>query len=216
MIRANLTAWAETVPALEHVLPGGVGFEDVAFTRDGEGIALAVGKDEVQCFRTDTGQPIGPPIGVPVGQGRAMEFAPDGRSLWVASPGDQKVVDRWAIHRFDPVGSRRSSRRSRAPGRSIASPSPRTGGTSSGRSGVAPGGPGRRSGRGSHPQVADGVDRRVGGGDRRDVRTVPVNAEHDYETANAWPDTYLSLSPDGETVTAWVQRGATGSRCPSP
>src|SRR4029077_7594429 len=29
-IRANLSAWAETVPALEHNWPGGVRFDDVA------------------------------------------------------------------------------------------------------------------------------------------------------------------------------------------
>src|SRR6202008_2825831 len=42
----------------------------------------------------------------------------------------------------------------------------------------------------------------------QEVRTVPVNAESDYATANAWPDAYLSLSPDGKSVTAWVERGA--------
>src|SRR5262249_2400859 len=37
---------------------------------------------------------------------------------------------------------------------------------------------------------------------------VDVNAECDAETALQSPDTYLSLSPDGKSVTAWVQRGS--------
>jgi WD40 repeat protein/tetratricopeptide (TPR) repeat protein len=40
------------------------------------------------------------------------------------------------------------------------------------------------------------------------VRTEPVNAVHEYATANEQPDAYLSLSPDGKAVTAWVERGA--------
>ena len=92
-IRANLSAWAENVPALEHIWPGGLQFEDVAFSPDGELIVMAVGKDELQCFRTDTGRPNGPRFSVPVGEGAAMAFAPDGRSLWVASPGRNKVVE---------------------------------------------------------------------------------------------------------------------------
>src|SRR5262249_56958889 len=39
------------------------------------------------------------------------------------------------------------------------------------------------------------------------VRTVEVNAERDLATACVSPDTYLSLSPDGKSVAAWVQRG---------
>src|SRR5437764_2240700 len=42
-IRANLSAWAETVPALEHILPGGPRFDHIAYTPDGEVIAMAVG-----------------------------------------------------------------------------------------------------------------------------------------------------------------------------
>jgi hypothetical protein len=30
----------------------------------------------------------------------------------------------------------------------------------------------------------------------------------DVLTANEWPDAYLGLSPDGTSVTAWVERGA--------
>src|SRR4030095_9691962 len=40
------------------------------------------------------------------------------------------------------------------------------------------------------------------------VRTVDVSAESDYATANEWPDAYLGLSPDGQSVTAWGERGA--------
>src|SRR5262249_18383568 len=79
---------------------------DVAYTPDGTGIAMAIGKDEVQCFRTDTGRPVGPPVKIPVGLSASMVFAPDGRSLWVASPGRQKVVEQWAIHRVDPTSGR--------------------------------------------------------------------------------------------------------------
>ena len=209
VIRANLSAWAETVPALEHIWPGGVRFEDVAFTPDGEMIALAVGKDEVQCFRTDTGRPVGPPFKVPVGLGAPMVFAPDGRSLWVASPGREKVVEPGAIHRFDP-----------ATGRPIQPPIPTAGPvvrlavTPDGRylvgavSGLHPGDRGgeadadrTRKWRTASIVVWEAATGRV-------VRKVAVNAEPDYATANAWPDAYLSLSPDGKSVTAWVERGA--------
>src|SRR5262249_59612197 len=52
VIRMNLSAWAETVPALEHVWPGGPQFAVVAFSHNGERVALATGTNEVQCFRT--------------------------------------------------------------------------------------------------------------------------------------------------------------------
>ena len=106
VIRANLSAWAETVPALEHIWPGGCRFDRRRLYSRRRRIAMAVGKDEVQCFRTDTGRPVGPPVKIPVGLGAAMVFAPDGRSLWVASPGAGKVVEQWAIHRFDPASGR--------------------------------------------------------------------------------------------------------------
>src|SRR5207248_2496051 len=102
MIRANFTAWAETVPALEHIWPGRVRFENVAFTPDGGVIALAAGDNEIQCFRTDTGQPVGPPAGVTIDSAAPMTFAPDGRSLWVAT-GRQDVTKPGAIHRIDPL-----------------------------------------------------------------------------------------------------------------
>src|SRR5262249_9143387 len=61
-IRANLSAWAETVPALEHIWPGGFHSTKVAYSLDSERLAMAVGKDEIRCFRPDTGQPVGPPV----------------------------------------------------------------------------------------------------------------------------------------------------------
>src|SRR5262249_60636348 len=48
VIRSNLAAWAETVPALEHIWPDGPRFTDVAFAPDGERMALAVAKDAIQ------------------------------------------------------------------------------------------------------------------------------------------------------------------------
>src|SRR5262249_41049049 len=102
-IRANLSAWAETGPALGHIFPGGPRFDHIAYTRDGEVIALDVGTDEIQCFRTDSGRPVGPSVRIPFGLGAAMAFAADGRSLWVASPGRAKVVEKWALHRIDPA-----------------------------------------------------------------------------------------------------------------
>jgi serine/threonine protein kinase/WD40 repeat protein len=208
VIRANLSAWAETVPALEHILPGGPRFTDVAFSRDGERIALAVGRYEVQCLRTDTGRPVGPRLELPVGLGAAMVFAPDARSLWVASPGREKVVDRWALHRLSP-----------ASGRPIQPPIPTAGPVN--RLTVTP------DGRylvgavlGLHPEErgpdtdADGTRRwRTASivvwesASGRVVREVKVNAETDFATANHSPDAYLSLSADGKSVTAWIQRG---------
>ena len=186
---------------------------DVAFTPDGEVIALAVGKDEIQCFRTDTGRPVGPPITLPVGQGAPMAFAADGRSLWVASPGREKVVEPGAIHRFDPATGRPIQ-----PPIPTAAPVVRLAVTPDGRHlvGAVPElHPGDRGGetdadRTRKWRTASIVvwETATGG----EVRTVPVNAETDYATANAWPDTYLGLSPDGKSVTAWVERGRTGSK----
>jgi WD40 repeat protein/tetratricopeptide (TPR) repeat protein len=208
-IRANLAAWAETVPALEHVVPGGSWSEDAAFTSDGERIAMAVGKDEVRCFRTDTGGPVGPPIKIPVWAQAAMEFAADGRSLWVASSGQQNVPDQWAVHRFDPES-----------GRAIQPPIPSGGPVH--RLAVTPDGRYLVGAvRGLHPEDGGGVadaerthrwrtasivvwETATG----RVVRKLEVNAETDLATANARPETYLSLSADGKSVTAWVQRGA--------
>jgi serine/threonine protein kinase/WD40 repeat protein/Flp pilus assembly protein TadD len=207
-IRANLAAWAETGPALEHIWPGRPRFTDVAFTPDGEKIAMAVGPDEIQCFRTDTGRPAGPLVKLPVRVGVAMEFSADGRSLWVASPGYEKVVDSWTLHRLDP-----------ASGRPIQPPIPSPGPvhhlavTPDGRHLVG-------AVWGLHPE--DRGPRGDALGTRRwrtesirvwetatgrAVREVGVNAESELANTNEWPDTYLSLSPDGKSVTAWVQRG---------
>ena len=106
VIRANLSAWAEAVPAPRAHLSSAPRFDEIAYTPDGEVVAATVGDDQVQCFRTDTGQPVGPAIKVPVGQGAAMEFAADGRSLWVASPGREKDVKRWSVHRVDQASGR--------------------------------------------------------------------------------------------------------------
>ena len=35
-----------------------------------------------------------------------------------------------------------------------------------------------------------------------------VNAESDFATADDSPDTYLSLSPDGKSINAWVEAGS--------
>ncbi|HVK07540.1 MAG TPA: hypothetical protein VM597_02065, partial [Gemmataceae bacterium] len=210
VIRANLTAWAETVPTLEHVWPHGSHLTDVAFSRDGDVIAMAVGKDEVQCFQTDTGRPVGPRVKIPLGLdlGVTMAFAPDARSLWVASTGRDIAAKQWAVHRFDPTS-----------GRSIQPPIPS-------------GGPAYRlvvtpDGQylvgvvwGLHPENGSGVADASGTQRWRAesvvvweaatgavVRKVEVNAERDLTTANRSPDTYLSLTPDGTSVTAWVQRG---------
>jgi hypothetical protein len=209
VIRANLSAWAETVPALEHVWPDGVRSEDSAFSPDGEVIALGVGMDEIQCFRTDTGRPAGPRFNVPVGLGAPMVFAPDGQSLWVAAPGGQKVVEPGAIYRFDPA----SGRAIQPPIPSVA-PVVRLVVTRDGRylvGAVAGLHPADRGGE----QDAEGTRRWrtasivVGeAATGRVVRTVAVNAESDYATANEWPDAYVDISPDGKTVTAWVERGA--------
>jgi serine/threonine protein kinase/WD40 repeat protein/Flp pilus assembly protein TadD len=210
-IRANLSAWAETVPALEHVWPGGARFLDVAFSPDGEQIALAVGKDEIQCFRTDTGRPAGPRFNVPVSGGAPLVFAPDGRSLWVAAPGRGKVVEPGAIHRFDP-----------ASGRAIQPPIPSAAPveflavTPDGRYLVGEVGGLHPSDRGGEQDAAGTRKWRTASivvweaATGRVIRTEPVNAESDYATANLWPDAYLSLSPDGKSVTAWVERGAKG------
>jgi WD40 repeat protein len=209
VIRANLSAWAETVPALEHIFPNGPRFDDIAYTPGGEVIAMAVAKDEVRCFRTDTGRPVGPPVKMPVGLGVAMEFAADGRSLWIASPGYEKAIEKWTLRRVDPA-----SGRSLQPLGASAGPVNRLAATPDGRYlvgtvlGLHPEdrGPkgdaeGTRKWRTASIQVWETTTGRV-------IRKVDVNAESDFATANQSPDTYLSLAPDGKSVTAWVQRGS--------
>jgi WD40 repeat protein len=208
-IRANLTAWAQTVPALEHIWPGRPRFTEVAYTPDGDVIAMALGPDAVQCFRTDTGRPVGPPVQFPFGVGAALAFAADGRSLWVASPGWDKVVDRWSLHRLDPA----SGHRLQSP---IPSPGPvnRLAVTPDGRylvgtvcelhpedRGPKANAEGRRKWRTASIRVWETATGRV-------VRTVDVNAASDVASANEWPDAYLSPSRDGNSVTVCVQRGS--------
>jgi WD40 repeat protein/Flp pilus assembly protein TadD len=214
VIRANLNAWAETVPALEHIFASGPRFDDVAYTPDGTLIAMAVGTDEIRCFRTDTGRPAGPAIKIPFGLGTAMEFAADGLSLWVASPGSEKVVDQWALHRVDPES-----------GRPIQPPIPSAGPvdrlivTLDGRYLVG-------AVRGLHPAdrgpLGDAPGTRVWrtaflvvwqAASGRVVRKIDVNAVSPYSAAQHPPDTYLSLSSDAKSVTAWVQRGTTRYDC---
>jgi serine/threonine protein kinase/WD40 repeat protein/tetratricopeptide (TPR) repeat protein len=207
-IRTNLSAWAETVPALEHIWPGGFHSNKVAFSPDGERLAMAVGKDEIRCFRCDSGQLVGPTVQITLWSNAAMEFAADGRSLWVASSGPKKFTDPWAVHRVDPES-----------GRPLQPPIPSTGPVH--RLAVTPDG---RYLVGTvwelHPE-----DRGpIGAAELRKWRTAAlvvweaatglvvrkevVNAVSDAATANEQPDAYLGLSPDGKTVSAWVQRGA--------
>ncbi len=209
VIRANLTAWAETVPALEHIWPGGIQFEDAVFSPDGELLVLPFGPDGVQCFRTDTGRPAGPRLNVPVTLGTPMVFAPDGRSLWVAAPGRNKVLEPGAVHRFDPVTGRALQPLipTAAPlGRLLVTPDGRhlvgsVVGLHPGDRGGEQDASGTRKWRTASIVVWEVETGKV-------VRTEVVNAESNYATANGWPDTYLSLTPDAKAVTAWVERGA--------
>jgi eukaryotic-like serine/threonine-protein kinase len=207
-IRANLSAWAETVPALEHVWLVGPRFAQVAFSPDGEQIAMAVGTDEVQCFRTDTGRPVGPPARLPDGVGQAMAFAPDGRSLWVASPGPAKVVDQWALHRLDPASGRPIQPPIPTPGPFFGHDVPPLALTPDGRYvlgavlGLHPDdkGPmgdadGTRLWRTALILVWEAASGRV-------VRKVDVNSDRSYAP------TFVGPSPDGKSVTAWVHRGS--------
>jgi WD40 repeat protein/tetratricopeptide (TPR) repeat protein len=207
-IRANLSAWAETVPALEHLWPGGFQSTRVTYSPDGERLAIAVGKDEIRCFRCDTGRPVGPPVKITHWSNAAMEFAADGRSLWIASPGPKNFADPWAVHRVDPES-----------GRLLQPPIPSAGPVH--RLAVTP------DGRylvgavwGLHPDYREPI----GASEERRwrtaafvvwetatgrvVRKVDVNAVSEFANANQQPDMYLGLSPDGKSVTAWVQRGA--------
>jgi serine/threonine protein kinase/WD40 repeat protein/tetratricopeptide (TPR) repeat protein len=207
-IRANLSAWAETVPTLEHIFPGGPQSAAVAFAPDGERIALAVGNDAVQCFRTDTGQPVGPPAKIRVWPNAAMAFAAAGRSLWVAAPGQDNPVEPWAIHRVDPNSGRPTQPPIPSPG-----PVPRLTVTPDGRYlvgavwGLHPEDQGadataerNRKWRTASIRVWETASGRV-------VRKVDVNAGGPPVGAEHAHDAYLSLSPDGQAVVAWVQRG---------
>jgi serine/threonine protein kinase/WD40 repeat protein/Flp pilus assembly protein TadD len=200
-IRANLSAWAETVPALEHIFLGGPRFDRLAYTPDGEAIAMAVNRDEVQCFRTDTGRPVGPPVKILVGTGAAMQFAADGRSLWVASPGTEKVVEKWALHRIDP-----------ASGQPVQPPIPSPGPVD--RLALTPDG-----------QYLVGVvlglhpDDRGPMGDAEGTRTWRMASIMVWEPATGWAlrkedvnadqrGSLMGLTPDGKAVTVWFVRGS--------
>jgi WD40 repeat protein/Flp pilus assembly protein TadD len=205
VIRANLSAWSETVPALEHIWPGGPQLTDIVFTPDGERIVMATGKHEIQCFRTDTGRPVGSPVKIPDGVGQAMVFAPDGRSLWVASPANAQGIDPGVLQRLDP-----------ASGRPVQPPIPTTGGftihavtslavTPDGHYLVG-------AVVGLHPEDSGPkLDAR----DSRKWRTASIMV---WETAtgrvvrnvgvNSELSSYvfMGLSADGKSVTAWIPR----------
>ena len=94
-----------------------------AFTPDGEVIAMASGRTRSSSSgptpadrRATAEDPVRP-------EGGRMPFAPDGQSLWVASPGVSKVVDRTSLHRLDPERAARSSRRFPSMARSTTSSS---------------------------------------------------------------------------------------------
>jgi serine/threonine protein kinase/WD40 repeat protein/Flp pilus assembly protein TadD len=200
VIRMNLSAWAETVPALEHIFPGGPRFDRIAFRPDGEVIAMSVNRDAVQCFRTDTGRPVGPPVRIPVGLGAAMQFAPDGRSLWVASPGKEKVVEKWALHRVDPASGQPVQPPIPSPG-----PVERLALTPDGKYlvGVVLGlhpnerGPGEDADGTRWWRTASILVWETATG--RVVREVDVNADQ--------PGSLTGLSPDGKAMTVWFVRG---------
>ena len=211
VIRANLSAWAETVPALEHIWPGGV-----AIRRR----RLHSRRRSDRHGRREGRGPVLPDRHRPAGRPADQDSRRVGVRRWRSRPtagasGSRRPAERRWSNSGPFTGSTRrrvarSSRRSRAAGRSIASSSPRTGGTSSGRSrGLHPEDAGRRGGRGADPQVANGVDRGVGDGDgpgRPEGGRERRAPTRDRERSR--PDAYLSLSPDGKSVTAWVQRGA--------
>ncbi len=202
VIRANLTAWAETVPALESIWPGGIHYTDIAFSPEADRIAMATAEDEIQCFQTDSGRPVGPPARIPDGVGESIVFAPDSRSLWIASPHRRKRgAAKWAIHRLDPVS-----------GRPVQPPIPTSGPvldlsvSPEGRYLVGsvlglrpddpgPGPPGSllndHQWRTASIMVWEIASGRV-------VRKVDVSAESCLS--------FMGLSPDGRSVTAWVSR----------
>ncbi len=189
------------MPALEHIWLRGGQYADVAYSADGEMIAMAVGSDEVQCFRTDTGRPVGPKFKIPLGLGmfEPMALAPDARSLWVASTSRDIVAKQWGVHRFDPTS-----------GRSIQPPIPSSGPvmhfviTPDGRYLVG-------AVWGLHPENGSGIQDSSRTQRWRTesivvweaatgsvARKVPVNAERDLLTANVSPDTYRASRPTGK------------------
>ncbi|HVJ80364.1 MAG TPA: serine/threonine-protein kinase, partial [Planctomycetia bacterium] len=199
VIRANITAWAETVPVLERIWSDMPQLSSTAFSGDGKLVALAVGETDVQRLRTETGAPVGPPIRTSGGIGELV-FAPDARSLWAASPHHMKFAAKeWAIRRFET-----ESGRSLGPAISTAGPLEKLLVTADGRRLVGlvldlpPDDPGPRG-------DADGtLNWRVGkvmvwdAATGAFVRSVEVNA--DGRAA------FAGLSPDGTKATVWVRR----------
>src|SRR5262249_17796032 len=130
------------------------------------------------------------------------------KSLWVASPGRANFHEPGAIHRFDPTSGGPTQ-----PPIPSAGPVTRLAVTPDGRyllgavSGLHPDDRGGKADadRTRKWRTASLVVWETEG---RVVRKVDVNAEHDYATANEWPDAYVAFSPDGKSVTAWVERGA--------
>ena len=210
VIRANLSAWAETVPALEHIWPGGPRFDRrrLYSRRRSDRHGRREGRDPVLPDRHR-------PAGRPAGQGPRRAWVRRWRSRPTAGasgsrrPAGRRSSNRWAIHRFDPASGRPIQ-----PPIPSAGPVDRLAVTPDGRYlvGAVPGlHPDDRGGEADADRTrkwrtASIVVWETATG--RVVRKVDVNAESDYATANEWPDAYLSLSPDGKSVTAWVQRGA--------
>jgi eukaryotic-like serine/threonine-protein kinase len=208
VIRANLSAWAETVPALEHILPGGPRFTGAAFSADGSRFVMATGENAVQCFRTDTGEPVGPPIEVSVWLGSAMQFAPDGQSMWVATPGRAKVVKQWEVLRFDAATGQRLQPTITSPGpvnQLVVSPDGRllvgaVFGLHASERGPVRDASQTRKWQTKWIFVWEAATGRV-------LRQEPVNVVSEPDDAQHSPDTYMDLSHDGKSVFAWIQRG---------
>ncbi len=198
VIRTNLSAWAETVPALEHIWPGLSKYSGLAFSPDGALVALPTRATEIQVFRTNDGQPAGPPVTLADGVGRLV-FAPDGRSLWVGPPDNfNPDATAWALRRVEV-----------ASGRDVQPPIPTPGPiyrlvpTPDGRHLVG-------AVLGLHPEErgpASNADR------TRWWRTASITV---WETASGQVvrrvavnaggyRSFLGLSPDGRSVTAWVE-----------
>ena len=138
-----------------------------------------------------------------------MAFAPDGRSLWVASPGPARVVERWNLHRLDLTSSRPIQPPIPTPGpfhgvdvtsfafipdgRYVASGAVL--GLHPDDNGPGPDADGTRAWRTASIIVWEAASGRV-------VRKVDVNSERPFAP------TFLGLSPDGKSVTAWVCSGS--------
>ena len=149
-------------------------------------IAMAIGTDEIQSSGPTPAGRSADRSKIPFGAGAAMQFAPDGLSLWVASPGlGEGRRSAGPCTGWTPRRAARSSRRSRAPGRSIALLI-----TPDGRYlvgavlGLHPEDRGPQGGRGRHRAVwrtASIMVWETASG--RAVRQVDVNADSEFATA---------------------------------